>query len=302
MSDGLTQTKIRGKFYPLQHSEWLRACHELTPTQFQVLYFIRTLDPYDNGVEINCAEIARQLSTQKKTVHRQTISRALKELEKKGFIDQELVQVQVKVNAKGLWCDRISEPNETLEDDQAPGCDETPPRIATHHSGSSDPRVDRHTLGWIATHQTSAETQTQQESQSSKINKTYSDFINTLSEGEREKFEKYVREEWRKLTAKNGELGQEIVSLERFLAKEEDILNWYDRFLNSPAGKEVKKKAFAESLNSWRHDERFGEWIFEAYNRGYQWINEVIGESRLERKSFHDWAFEVNAFAEVGLS
>lgn len=56
-------TKIQGKFYPLQHDEWLRACRDLTLySQRDVLYYIRTLDPYNQGVEINAGEMARQLS------------------------------------------------------------------------------------------------------------------------------------------------------------------------------------------------------------------------------------------------
>jgi len=62
-------TKVPGKFYPLQHSEWLKACHELTPAQRDVLYYLRTLDPYGNGLEINCAEIARELSSDRKQIH-----------------------------------------------------------------------------------------------------------------------------------------------------------------------------------------------------------------------------------------
>jgi DNA-binding MarR family transcriptional regulator len=79
-------TKIQGKFYPLQHEEWLRACRELKPAQKDLLYYIRTLDPYNQGVEINCANIARSLSTSERAVHRQTISRALKELVAKGYL------------------------------------------------------------------------------------------------------------------------------------------------------------------------------------------------------------------------
>jgi hypothetical protein len=78
--------KIQGKFYPLQHEEWLRACRELTPAQRDVLYYIRTIDPYNQGVDINCAEIACQLSGSERIVHRQTVSRALKELVAKKYL------------------------------------------------------------------------------------------------------------------------------------------------------------------------------------------------------------------------
>jgi hypothetical protein len=100
----MTKTKIQGKFYPLQHDEWLRACRELTPAQRDVLYFVRTLDPYGDGLDISIAEIARQLSTDRRTVHRSTVSRALKELDAKGFIDMELLMVKLNIKAKGVHC------------------------------------------------------------------------------------------------------------------------------------------------------------------------------------------------------
>ena len=100
----MTQAKIQGKFYPLQHDEWLNACRELTPAQRDVLYFVRTLNPYGDGLDISIAEIARQLSTDKRTVHRSTVSRALKELDAKGFIDLELLMVKITIKAKGIHC------------------------------------------------------------------------------------------------------------------------------------------------------------------------------------------------------
>ncbi len=168
--------KIEGKFYPLQHDEWVRACQELTPAQRDVLYFIRTLDPYSNGLDINTAEIARQLSTKTKKVHRQTVSRALKELDSRGFIDLELLMVKVAVKPKGVWCD------------DTPGCDDTP-------KVSGDTHADRHAPTRIVTHpRGSSRTQRQLEalpdkdSVSLRSNKTYKTYIDSLSKSEREKF------------------------------------------------------------------------------------------------------------------
>ncbi|MGL4620952.1 hypothetical protein [Chroococcidiopsis sp.] len=84
-----TNSKIQGKFYPLQHEEWLRACRELTKAELEVLYYIRTIDPRNYGVEINAAQIARQLSSPERQVYRQTISRALDSLALKGWIDEK---------------------------------------------------------------------------------------------------------------------------------------------------------------------------------------------------------------------
>lgn len=123
--------------------------------------------------------------------------------------------------------------------------------------------------------------------------KTYSDFIQTFSEGERENFEIFIREEWKRLR------GDEIVSLDRFLAKPEDQQSWHERFLKSPVGKEAKKRAIA-SGRDWRNAPCFMEWIHEAFNRGYEWVHENEAE-REQRRTFYDWAFAVNAFEGVCL-
>ena len=82
-----SKAKIQGKFYPLQNDEWVKACQELTPAQRDVLYYLRTLDPYgDRPLSLGVTEIARQLKLDKSTV-----SRALKALDQKGWIDLELI-------------------------------------------------------------------------------------------------------------------------------------------------------------------------------------------------------------------
>ena len=126
---------------------------------------------------------------------------------------------------------------------------------------------------------------------------TYKDFTDSLSDAERESFENFVKEEWRKLTSRNKEAGQEIISLERFLAREDDFQNWYRKFLKSPVGRAAQKQTLAIRCD-WRNDPRFTEWIWETYKRGYEWVEENIAE-REQRSAFHDWAFEVNAFEGV---
>ncbi len=91
------QAKIQGKFYPLQHDEWVKACKELSPRARDILYYIRTADPYSNGIEINAAAIARELDC-----NRSTVSRALQELKAKDYINLEILVAKVSVTAKGL--------------------------------------------------------------------------------------------------------------------------------------------------------------------------------------------------------
>ena len=193
-------SKIQGKFYPLQHDEWLKACRELTPAQKDVLYYIRTLDPYGDGVELSVSGIARQLSTENKEVHRSTVSRALKALDDKGFIDLELLRVKVKILAGGLHC-----------------CDETTV-LPTDNTVASPQQArslrnkrDHDATSAIATQQPSSESPTQRQSSSPKTYKTYSDFIKTLSEEERANFWKFCEE-------KTKNLSQPVNDIEAWLA------------------------------------------------------------------------------------
>jgi hypothetical protein len=86
--------------------------------------------------------------------------------------------------------------------------------------------------------------------------------------------------------------------MERFLNRAEDLNNWWQRFLNSSAGRQAKKKA--ATGHDWYKDPRFNEWIWAAFERGYEWVHENEAEREV-RKAFHDWAFAVNAFEGVCL-
>ncbi|WP_242048708.1 MULTISPECIES: MarR family transcriptional regulator [Nostocaceae] len=176
----MTDTKIQGKFYPLQHEEWLRACRELTPAQRDVLYYLRTLDPYSSGLEVSPAKIAKDLSTPDKLVHRSTVGRALKVLDEKGFIDMELLKVKVNILTKGLHCC-----------DEATSCDEAT-LLPTDNLGDHD------ATSAIATQQARSlrnkhepEPSPDKDSTNPKIYKNYLDFIDSLSEEEREEFLKF---------------------------------------------------------------------------------------------------------------
>jgi DNA-binding MarR family transcriptional regulator len=98
----MTLNRIQGKFYPLQSEEWLETVKQLTHSELKILYYIRSLDPYNKGISITPIEIAKDLSTEKSKMHRSTVGRALKSLDSKGFIQMELIQVQIKVNPKGF--------------------------------------------------------------------------------------------------------------------------------------------------------------------------------------------------------
>jgi Fe2+ or Zn2+ uptake regulation protein len=101
----MTQTKIEGKFYPLKSEEWLKSIKELSHSELKILYYLRSIDPYSNGVSLSPAQIARDISTEKVKVHRSTVSRALKSLDRRGFISMELIKVRVKVISQGMLSD-----------------------------------------------------------------------------------------------------------------------------------------------------------------------------------------------------
>lgn len=232
-------SRIQGKFYPLQHEEWLRACWELTPAQKDVLYYIRTLDPYGDGVELSVSGIARKLSTENKEVHRSTVSRALKALDERGFIDLELLKVKVKVLAGGLHC-----------------CDEatvlpTDNSVASPQQARS-PRNkrDHDATDAIVVQQPSSENLSQSQSSTPKTYKTYSDFIKTLSEIERANFLNFCED-------KTKNLSQPVNDVEAWLAHKNKVGQnrwevYYEKFLawqktqtkkskSSPSSKIAKK-------------------------------------------------------------
>ena len=209
----MTKTKIQGKFYPLQHDEWLRACRELTPAQRDVLYFVRTLDPYGDSLDISIAEIARQLSTDKRTVHRSTVSRALKELDANGFIDMELLMVKLNIKAKGIHC--WDSEAYTLPFGNASGVQEASLRATQEASETlvlptdnkrdhdatvlpTDNERDHDATSVIMTQQARSlrnkrepQASPNHDSNSLRLNKTYKDFIDSLCETKREKFLKF---------------------------------------------------------------------------------------------------------------
>ncbi|WP_414552512.1 MarR family transcriptional regulator [Anabaena sp. CCY 0017] len=263
--------QISGKFYPLQRDEWLKACKELTPRELQVLYYLRTTDPYSNSFQISAAQIARDLSTNDKKVHRQTISRALKSLDAKGFIDIELIEIQVNITPKGYWCNECisTVSGHTTLDHHTPGA------IATHHPGSPHTTLDHHTPGVIATHQAQSETLAQQESHNSKINKTYLDFIDSLSEQEREEFLKFGEQ-------KAAQLPHPPQLPRRWIET-----NWQE--LSAQWYKSKGQSSPAQN-SKWETDPRRQEWLDKIRSLGFAAFICENGSLDKQRKEFYQWA------------
>ena len=185
----MTQSKIEGKFYPLQHEEWLRACRELTPAELKCLYYIRTSDPYSNGVRLTAAAIARDLSCEgQPPISRQTISRAVKRLDQLGYIDMEPLEFNVKILGKGVLVSQHTD-GVSAHHDRSLHTN----GVSAHHDRSPHTTDDRHTPPTIATHHAQPETHTPSELHNSKTlldsSNTNKDLNKTLSEsaGERKK-------------------------------------------------------------------------------------------------------------------
>ncbi|MDV2997600.1 MAG: hypothetical protein N4J56_007305 [Chroococcidiopsis sp. SAG 2025] len=273
-------------FYPLTHEEVLDL-KDLTGVEIKVFLYVRTLDPFgDRNLEYSVTAVAEELGLSKGAV-----SKAIKSLDAKGFIHVELTRVKIRIKADTSDVASFPIGNNVSQSEPAfpIGNQDFPEETEVSYKKPEFP------IG----NDRQPEPLPEKASNSSQTNKTYSNFIQTLSDSERENFEKFVRDEWKKLTARNGESGEEIVSLERFLAREEDIRNWHQRFLSSAAGRAAKKKAIATS-HDWRNNKRFSEWIWEAFNRGYEWVQEDEAE-REQRKAFYDWAMATNAFEGVCL-
>ena len=96
----MPEQKIQGKFYPLQNSEWVEVCRNLTKSQISILYYLRSLDPYSNGIKVKASKIAKELGISRKTVYE-----AIAVLESKKYLDLEDINYSVKVSAKGCLCD-----------------------------------------------------------------------------------------------------------------------------------------------------------------------------------------------------
>ena len=92
-NNNFSESKIESKFYPLQTEEHLRACRELTPAQRDIYYYLMTLDPDMDGMDINAKDIAEQLGLSKYTVYK-----SLKVLDQLGWIELEKITNTIRIS------------------------------------------------------------------------------------------------------------------------------------------------------------------------------------------------------------
>jgi DNA-binding MarR family transcriptional regulator len=91
----MPQTKIQGKFYPLQHEEFLQLNRRLTQSELAVYLWLKTNDPFgDKLIEASTKQIADDLN-----VSRRTIQRALVKLRDENLIDLIITKFQYRVKS-----------------------------------------------------------------------------------------------------------------------------------------------------------------------------------------------------------
>ena len=208
----MSTKKVQGKFYPLQHQEFLKLNQILTQSELSVYLWLKTNDPFGGKlIEADTQKIAEDL-----TVSRRTVQRALAKLQQEGLI--ELVISKFKYCLKSQTASQSAN-NSEIKDDLQVATSESPDDIQIastttvslqrHQDRSSDNKI-------VLTTPVSPlmpETKSEQKLQTSKIFKTYIDFKKTLSEDESENFFRFVKE-----AIKNFK--QPINDLEAWLASE----------------------------------------------------------------------------------
>jgi len=140
--------------YRITNQEWRQMKRELTYTESDLLMHLRTLDPFgDRPMSMSVRGLAKDLECSPSS-----ISRALKTLDRLGYIDLELINVQVRVHSHGTplrGCNTRSSDDETkaLMAQQTHECNDKAPEPRTQEAFKTP-----HTLSY------------------------YSDFKNSLSE------------------------------------------------------------------------------------------------------------------------
>jgi hypothetical protein len=259
--------KIKGKFYPLKHQEWLEACRKLKPpSERDVLYYVRTLDPRNNGISIPTAKIAHALSTPKRKVHPRTVSRALKRLDQLGFLDLEIVAAQVKLRGGGLWSS--DRPNPEV-DQTIHGVDQTIQRVDQMIQGVDQtiPEVDQ------MIHPEIAKILTEKGIQRNGDFRDLIDLID-LSEGEGESFREFCERE-------TAHFDPPLRSLTDYLASRDAS--------GRPRYWPLWQK-YQSANRDWRSHPHYQEWSAAIERDGYGWVVQQFGQPEYsELIEFYKW-------------
>jgi hypothetical protein len=268
----MTDTKIQGKFYPLKHSEWVKACNELTKSQLGVLYYLRSLDPYNNGIKVKSSQIAEDLGICKKAV-----TEAIRVLEEKQYINLEDIEYTVHINPGGIFCDTSNNVTQVGNSGNAQEI------LVTPEKGNSQVGNSGNTQEILVTPEKGnsrpqPKTPIQQESQIPKINKTFQDFSNTLSLEEKESF---------------FEVGEKMAaSLPR---PPQLTRKWIEKNWEEVATKWRKLPQTSQVKNSkWEADPRTPVWLEEIERSGNP---AQFSSKNKEKQDFVSWCWDNKKFS-----
>ena len=179
---------MNNTFFKLTNSFAIEETKGLSAAEIRIMLFIKTLNPFgDRPLVLSIEKIAQKLE-----INKSTVSRALKKLKELGKITVEIIR---KVT--------ISTP---MQNGNA-GC-KTETKDAKSQSS-----VQNGNNRWT----------NPAPSKQSGVFQTYTDFINTLSEAEREKFFNFVRE-------KTKDFNPKIASLTDYLRSQSRYLELYSEF------------------------------------------------------------------------
>ena len=187
----MSSTKIQGKFYPLQHQELLHLNQILTQSELSIYLWLKTKNPFRQKlIEADTQEIADDLR-----ISRRTVQRALVKLREENLIDLVINKFKYQMKSKPTFENEHSvkiEAKSQVATSTSP--DDIEIILATGRSSQrqEDRLNDTHVAKVTLMSPSSSEIESEQGFQNSKINKTYIDFIDSLSESERENFLRFV--------------------------------------------------------------------------------------------------------------
>lgn len=235
----------------LTKQQWVQDFKSLTRAQLGVLYYIETSDPFgDRGLEVTVTDMAKELGLDKSSV-----SRALKQLDQMGYINSEIIKAKVKVlrprNTVAPTQQTMHQRNLQCMD----ATDDAPTQQTMHQCNkqSLEPKQDK-------------------DSSSSKTINTYSDFINSLSETEREKFLEFGLK-------KAAELPKPPALPKKWVER-----NWQELSAEF-------EKSVLPSAQDWSQHPHRDEWIEEIRQGRPRFV--ALGgpeEEREIRRQFAEWA------------
>ena len=235
-------TQIKQKFYPLTVEELIELSTKLTDTELKIYLYLMAANPFgDRAYEIDTAIIAEHMG-----VTRRTVQRVVKKLESLDLIEVEVSKFKYKKRQQ----DRQSDS-----------------RIAKATAGSLKRQQDR---------QRSSEPLPEGNPSPSKTINTYSDYLDSLSESERESFLEFAKKKATQLP-KPPELP----------------LKWIEKNFEDLRSLYEKQNGIVRCSHSWSED-RQQEWLDKIRSLGFAAFIYEEGKLNLERKNFYEWANSKN--------